>query len=58
MQCLSESIVSFVFVTGNSPGNFDVVIVNDNVDEAYSKLRTFILPDITKMEEEGGSGDI
>jgi len=43
---------------GNSPGNFDVVIVNDNVDEAYSKLRTFILPDVTKMDEEGGSGDV
>jgi len=43
---------------GNSPGNFDVVIVNDNVDEAYSKLREFILPDVTKMEEEGGSGDV
>lgn len=28
---------------GEAPGNFDVVLINDDVEEAYSNLRNFIL---------------
>ncbi|XP_021950770.1 guanylate kinase [Folsomia candida] len=47
---------------GITPGNFDLVIVNDEVDKAYGKLREFILPDIQQLEKEktqteGGDGD-
>lgn len=50
------------FYIGITPGNFDLVIVNDEVDKAYGKLREFILPDIQQLEKEktqteGGDGD-
>ena len=28
---------------GEQPGNFDVVLVNDDVEEAYSNLRSFVI---------------
>jgi len=33
---------------GESPGNFDATIVNDNLDSAYEKLRSFLLPIVEK----------
>lgn len=36
---------------GDTPGNFDLVVVNDDLDEAYAKLREFILPEIEKHAE-------
>jgi len=48
---------------GMTPGNFDIIIVNDDLDVAYKQLKTFILPDITKLQEfqkqeaVGGGGD-
>eukprot|EP00090_Calanus_glacialis_P020739 TRINITY_DN31_c0_g1_i1.p1 TRINITY_DN31_c0_g1~~TRINITY_DN31_c0_g1_i1.p1 ORF type:complete len:240 (+),score=56.71 TRINITY_DN31_c0_g1_i1:33-752(+) len=31
---------------GETPGNFDIVIVNDDLEKAYSKLRAYMLPKI------------
>jgi len=46
---------------GETPGNFDLVIVNDKVDEAYAKLKNFLLPDIEQLQKclaaGNGSGD-
>jgi len=49
---------------GDAPGNFDLVIMNDTLDTAYTKLRNFLLPDITELREylsksncQNGSGD-
>jgi len=35
---------------GLVPGNFDVIIVNDNLDDAYAKLRTFVLPEVHRTK--------
>jgi len=43
---------------GETPGNFDIVIVNDKVDEAYAKLKTFLLPDIQELLKCLETGDI
>ncbi|CAG7823291.1 unnamed protein product [Allacma fusca] len=53
---------------GEAPGNFELVLVNDEVDSAYMKLRNFLLPDITELRDflakispnpayQNGSGD-
>ena len=34
---------------GETPGNFDIIIVNDQLDTAYLDLRNFILPEIEKL---------
>ena len=34
---------------GEEEGNFDIIIVNDDLDTAYSQLREFILPEIEKI---------
>ena len=34
---------------GEQPGNFDLVIVNDDLDTAYSQLREFCLPKINQL---------
>ncbi len=35
---------------GEKAGNFDIVIVNDDLDTAYQKLREFVLPEVEKIE--------
>ena len=35
---------------GEVPGNFDVVIVNDDLEEAYKKLREFVLPEVRRQQ--------
>merc|ERR1712130_1011860 len=42
---------------GRSEGNFDLCLVNDQVEKAYTQLREFILPTISKLDVEGGSGE-
>lgn len=49
---------------GETPGNFDLVIVNDDVETAYCTLRKFLYPDIKALQEylikcgaKGGAGD-
>lgn len=35
---------------GDVPGNFDVTIVNDNLETAYKQLKKFVLPDIQRLK--------
>ena len=35
---------------GATAGNFDIIIVNDELEKAYSSLRGFILPEIQQKE--------
>lgn len=42
---------------GRTEGNFDLRLVNDQVEKAYTQLREFILPTIAKLEGEEGSGE-
>lgn len=37
-------------VYGSVPGNFDIVLYNDDVDQAYENLRNFILPDVEQLK--------
>jgi len=39
---------------GSAAGNFDSVLVNDDLDEAYSGLRDFILQDIEELKKSRG----
>ena len=36
---------------GETPGNFNVVIVNDDLETAYQSLRAFVLPEIERLKE-------
>ncbi|XP_046397101.1 guanylate kinase [Ischnura elegans] len=36
---------------GESPGNFDLVLVNDLIEKAYEELKLFILPEIRKLDQ-------
>ncbi|XP_055847628.1 guanylate kinase isoform X2 [Episyrphus balteatus] len=38
---------------GNEPGNFDIIILNDIIDEAYAKFKDFIISEIKKQQEQG-----
>lgn len=35
---------------GEEPGNFDVIIVNDDLEECYKKLREFVLPEVRRQQ--------
>ena len=35
---------------GEQKGNFDTIIINDDLDTAYAALREFILPDINALK--------
>jgi guanylate kinase len=35
---------------GEEAGNFNIVIVNDDLDTAYQKLRDFVLPEVEKID--------
>ena len=35
---------------GETPGNFDTIIVNDTIENAYQSLREFLLPQLEAME--------
>ena len=36
---------------GETEGNFNIVIVNDDLEKAYQSLRGFILPEIEKNQK-------
>lgn len=44
-----------VIISGTKPGNFDIVIENDNFSHAYEKLREFIT---SNLKEQGKAGTI
>ena len=46
---LKRSFTSSFWKTGEEPGNFDVTIVNDNLEAAYEELKQFLLPIINEL---------
>jgi len=42
---------------GRAEGNFDLRLVNDQVEKAYAQLREFMLPTLAKLKEEVTSGE-
>ena len=34
---------------GEAEGNFDIIIVNDDLEAAYVKLRDFVIPELEKI---------
>lgn len=43
-------IIKESFSLGNEPGNFDIVIVNDQLEKAYHDLKEFLLPFINQVK--------
>lgn len=41
-------------VYGETPGNFHLVLLNDNLEKAYSRLRDFVLKELEKRETANG----
>lgn len=41
-------------VYGETPGNFHLVLLNDNLEKAYSRLRDFVLKELEKRETVNG----
>ena len=37
---------------GETEGNFDIIIVNDDLETAYTKLRDFIIPELEKLYQD------
>ena len=37
---------------GETEGNFDIVIVNDDLETAYIKLRDFVIPELEKLYQD------
>lgn len=37
-------------ISGQEPGNFHIIILNDNLDKAYSELREFISQNMEEKE--------
>ena len=37
---------------GETDGNFDIIIVNDDLEDAYIKLRDFVIPELEKMYQD------
>lgn len=38
---------------GTTPGNFDIIILNDKIDEAYAEFKEFVASEIKKQQEQG-----
>ena len=36
---------------GEEEGNFDIVIVNDDLETAYVELRDFVMPELEKLHD-------
>lgn len=41
--------------TGETPGNFHIIIENDDLEKAYETLRTFILTNLNPQHKTGES---
>jgi len=39
---------------GETPGNFDIILVNDDIEDAYANLRNFILRDVEELKKSRG----
>lgn len=42
---------------GTKPGNFHIIIENDNVDKAYEQLRDFVIRELNQQRQ-AGKGNI
>ncbi|XP_046997420.1 guanylate kinase isoform X1 [Schistocerca americana] len=42
---------------GETPGNFDIIIVNDVLEKAYSELREFVLKELQRCKDIDGASD-
>lgn len=42
------------FLSGETQGNFDTVLVNDNLDKTYKKLKEFVLSELERTAEKNG----
>ncbi|GIX70019.1 guanylate kinase [Caerostris darwini] len=38
-------------VYGETPGNFDLIVVNDDLEDAYRQLKEFLFPDIEALKK-------
>lgn len=47
------SIFFFGTILGKIKGNFHVVILNKDVDQAYKELRDFIVKELEKQQADG-----
>ena len=36
---------------GEEEGNFDIIIVNDDLETAYVHLRDFVIPELERLHE-------
>jgi hypothetical protein len=45
----------FLCNAGKTPGNFDLVVVNNSVDKAYTILREFLVRELEEREVDGES---
>ena len=36
---------------GEEDGNFDVIIVNDDLEQAYVELRDFVMPELESLHD-------
>ena len=37
---------------GETEGNFDIIIVNDDLETAYIQLREFVIPELEKLYQD------
>lgn len=50
-SCIEDG---FSFLSGETQGNFDTVLVNDNLDKTYKKLKEFVLSELERTAEKNG----
>ena len=50
IYCFVPYFTQVLLYAGNEPGNFDIVIVNDQLERAYGELRTYLLPFIKQVQ--------
>lgn len=46
-------IVSILVILGQTKGNFHVIVLNKDVEQAYKELRDFIVQELEKQRAEG-----
>lgn len=54
-RCLYKIFIANV--TGQEPGNFHIIILNDNLNKAYAELREFISQNVKDVDQGMCCGD-
>lgn len=52
---LPEVLCNICLFAGETPGNFDIIIENDNLENAYKTLCNFILANLEPQPKKGES---